>query len=663
MSGREEMVLCIALLAVHVAASEMNVTINADFPGGNVLVEKDEGSTVHVAPDLRGGRPWFYWLFEAEANQPGRVTFVFANPPKIGVRGPAVSLDGGKSWRWLGADHVQYASTPSGGGGGTRAESFHYHFAAGNQKVRFAVAIPYLQRELDEFLARNAANPHLTKGVLTKSREGRTVELLRVGEPGPDVKAVLVTARQHACESMASYLLEGFLQEAISDSPAGIEFRKRYVLYSVPIVDKDGVQAGDQGKNRRPHDHNRDWGEVNIYPEVKAIQKLAESEHIQFGLDLHCPALRGEVHTVFYFAGITIPHIHDNVNELIRWLEEERPPAVRWPHNFMKPIPTSKPVNNMRFSHYFAYKERMVLAATLEVPYTQPECPLDAAMARQYGASLLKAWVRTEFVTAALGSSRGVGANAKFIAFRNSFRRTYMSKPQEAEEMARVYLDDEPAPAIYRVEANNLMGMLRLRQRRFDDAFAYCQAVMEDVNATTNQRAVAMVQRTRIVCDDPKSTIDNVEASLAEFQKVPYPSSSQQFTVYEAVVAFCERKQDYERALSYARRQLPVASKYDKGKTLNRVAAIYDRLQQPERAIATRREAVEVLRQELDPVPVGIFGALMAGDLFDALNGIPTATLKDKTAAANIVLNHKVAPVSLKKRVREALANISTDGP
>lgn len=655
------MALFIALLAAHVTASEMTVTISADFPGGNVLVEKNEGSTVHVSPDLRGGRPWFFWHFEAEASQPGRVTFVFADPPKIGVRGPAVSLDGGKSWRWLGADHVQYASPRGDGGAATRGESFYYDFAGKNQKVRFAVAIPYLQRELDEFLARNAANPHLTKGVLTKSREGRTVELLRVGEPGPGVKAVLVTARQHACESMASYLLEGFLQEAISDSPAGIEFRRRYVLYSVPIVDKDGVQAGDQGKNRRPHDHNRDYGQVNIYPEVKAIQELAESERVQFALDLHCPALRGEVHTVFYFAGINVPHIRENVDELIRWLEEERPPAVRWPHNFMKPVPTSKPVNNMRFSHYFAYKQRMVLAATFEVPYTQPKCPLDADMARQYGASLLKAWVRAEFVTAAPGSSRGVGANAKFVAFRKSFQRTYMSKPQEAEEMARVYLDDEAAPAIYRAEANNLLGMLRLRQRRFDDALAYCQAVMEDVNATTNQLAVAAVQQTRIVCSDPKSTMDDVETSLAELLKFPYPSSSQQFTAYEAVVAFCERKQDYERALSYARRQLPVASKYDKGKTLNRIATIYDGLQQPQKAIASRKEAAEVLRQELDPVPVGIFGALMAGDLFDALNGIPTATIKEKTAAANIVLDHKVAPASLKKRVRETLAQIGTD--
>ena len=38
----------------------------------------------------------------------------------------------------------------------------------------------------------------------------------------------------------------------------------------VPFTDYDGAQAGDQGKNRAPHDHNRDYVEF-LYPETKAI--------------------------------------------------------------------------------------------------------------------------------------------------------------------------------------------------------------------------------------------------------------------------------------------------------------------------------------------------------------------------------------------------------
>ena len=93
---------------------------------------------------------------------------------------------------------------------------------------------------------------------MTKTRSGREVDLLQINHPAEGLAPMLLTARNHACETMASYVLEGFVQEALSDSWAGSEFRKRYVLYCVPLIDKDGVEAGDQGKGRRPHDHNRD---------------------------------------------------------------------------------------------------------------------------------------------------------------------------------------------------------------------------------------------------------------------------------------------------------------------------------------------------------------------------------------------------------------------
>src|SRR5947207_1719565 len=69
------------------------VTISTKFPGGNVLVEKNEGGTVRVAPDLRGDNPWFYWYFEAAATQPGRVNFTF--PEKLaGVKNGAIGHQG-----------------------------------------------------------------------------------------------------------------------------------------------------------------------------------------------------------------------------------------------------------------------------------------------------------------------------------------------------------------------------------------------------------------------------------------------------------------------------------------------------------------------------------------------------------------------------------------
>lgn len=148
------------LLVVTAGAAELAVTIRADFPGGNVSVLQNDGATVQVTPDLRGGQPWFYWHFAATASQPGRVTFVFPATPRIGVRGPAVSLDDGRTWRWLGTDNVVFAA-PAGNGEASKRESFAYDFTAEHLTVRFAVAIPYLQDNLTAFLKAHAANKHL----------------------------------------------------------------------------------------------------------------------------------------------------------------------------------------------------------------------------------------------------------------------------------------------------------------------------------------------------------------------------------------------------------------------------------------------------------------------------------------------------------------------
>src|SRR5665213_1790068 len=134
-----------------------------------------------------------------------------------------------------------------------------------------------------------------------------------------------------------------------------------------------------------------------LYPEIKAIQDLAEAQHVQYALDLQCPALRGDVHEAFHFLGLALPHIKSNVDELIAWLKEERPPLLMAPLNFMTDPQKPNAVDGRINSHYFALRDQSVLAATLEIPYTQPNVPLDAAMARHYGASLLKAWNRTKF--------------------------------------------------------------------------------------------------------------------------------------------------------------------------------------------------------------------------------------------------------------------------
>ncbi len=69
---------------------------------------------------------------------------------------------------------------------------------------------------------------------------------------------------------MASWSLEGLMDEVLADTTDGRWLREHVEFLVVPFMDKDGVEDGDQGKNRRPHDHNRDYLGESIYPEVAA---------------------------------------------------------------------------------------------------------------------------------------------------------------------------------------------------------------------------------------------------------------------------------------------------------------------------------------------------------------------------------------------------------
>lgn len=368
-----------------------SVKIRSDFPGGNVTVVKNETGRVEIEPDLRGGKPWFYWYFEASAEVPGRVNFMFPKSmtglkTPIGMQGPALSLDQGKTWEWAGIEYVN-------------DNSFSYDFKSAGQKVLFSVTIPYLQSDLDEFLKENAGNKNLSRGILTKSLKGRDVELLQIGKPGAGVKAVLMTARHHACESIASLALEGFMRAAIADTPAGVKFREKYVLYVVPFVDKDGVEAGDQGKDRKPHDHNRDYGKDSIFPEVDAIEALADSKKIQFLFDMHCPTLRMDIHQGMCFVGTKQVPIGNeaNVKAFARLIKEGLPPKS--PDGPVVMLQNRTPMEKGgNCNRYFSFKEGMIMATTLEIPYAPPKAQMDAKNCRAIGESILNAWVNMNFV-------------------------------------------------------------------------------------------------------------------------------------------------------------------------------------------------------------------------------------------------------------------------
>ncbi|UCC99892.1 MAG: hypothetical protein JSW66_08415 [Phycisphaerales bacterium] len=343
-----------------------NLIVDANFPGGNIIVVGIKDNTVFIRPDQRDSSDfWFYWYFRVRGG-PGRtVKFEFTGRNPIGTRGPAFSTDGGHTWSWLGA-------TEAGD------SSFTYTFGHESEHVRFCFSIPYLEANLHEFLDKYVDSAHLTVHELCRTRKGRTVERIHAGKINTDPKySVLLTTRHHACETIASYTLEGLLDAVLADTDLGRWYQNNVEVLAIPFVDKDGVEEGDQGKNRRPHDHNRDYQGQSVYPSIEAIRRFVpewSKGKLDAAVDLHCPHISGKYNEVIYIVGSVDAEIWRQQQEFSTILESVRQGPL--PYSAESSLPFGTAWNTVRnygghksCSRWAAEQSGIRLATTIEIPY------------------------------------------------------------------------------------------------------------------------------------------------------------------------------------------------------------------------------------------------------------------------------------------------------
>jgi hypothetical protein len=366
------------------------VSIDAGYPGGNICVDRTEENRIYVSPDLRDTEGWwFYWNFRAAGAAGRRVTFCFLDRDPIGVRGPAISVDGGMSWSWMGSKTV-------------RPGQYTYTFSPNADDVRFAFTIPYQEMDLQRFLAKHQNSPDLVVESLCKSAKGRSVELVRAGRLDGDPRfRILITARHHACETMANYVLEGMLDTVLADNDDGYWFQRNVEVMAIPFMDKDGVEDGDQGKNRRPHDHNRDYIGPSIYPETAALRTLTRNwsnGKLRAAFDLHCPYLRGKHNEDIYIVGSRDQVMWEEQQTFGALLEQANKNGAL-PYLASDNLPYGESWNKSSnfsagrsFARWAEGLEGLRLSASFEIPYANAGGQtVTPDTARSFGRSVAKA--------------------------------------------------------------------------------------------------------------------------------------------------------------------------------------------------------------------------------------------------------------------------------
>lgn len=275
------------------------LAIKSDLEGGSVKVEEidQKKRMIRVSPGGNLERGWVaWWYFKVEGIEPGETLTldvgggVWATPDRA-----AMSLDD-TTWQHTGA----------GKRGGPRIV---YQVQVPAKEAWFAWGPPFALKHAQELIQSAAKNSkHVHPFVLCKSKEGREVPAMRIAYPGEAEKpkrSIWIQARQHAWESGACWVCRGLVDWLLSDDERAAALRARADIYVVPIMDVDNVQTGNGGKNQKPHDHNRDWSDNPVWPEVRAAQQkileLNREKRFDLFIDLHNPGA-GDKQPFFFVA-------------------------------------------------------------------------------------------------------------------------------------------------------------------------------------------------------------------------------------------------------------------------------------------------------------------------------------------------------------------------
>ncbi len=362
--------------------------VDADFPGGNIRLLQVGPDTVRAAPDLRDtNRDWFHWHFRVRHAAGRTLTVEFAQD-WFGPLGPAASTDGGREWNWLGRTApVQ--------------RSFQFVVPANADDVRFAFCIPYVGADLRRFLRRVRPSPHVRVRTLARSPAGRRVEQILLGNSGRNAPhRVLLTARHHSCETTANFVLEGLMDAVLAPDALGGALREHVAFAIVPFVDPDGVETGDQGKQRHPHDHWEDYGGRSLYPEVEALRKhmpawVAGGRCV--ALDVHCPS---RLDQKVYLAGPRSASAAAQLAHFARLLEAESADSLPSRAADWMPFDTGWNTaayygQRRSFMHWVEALPGVECAGTLEVPYARVgPVTVTPAVARNFGRDLARTLAR-----------------------------------------------------------------------------------------------------------------------------------------------------------------------------------------------------------------------------------------------------------------------------
>jgi hypothetical protein len=154
-------------------------------------------------------------------------------------------------------------------------------------------------------------------------------------------EVLFLVGRQHPPEVSGSVAFFAFTETIFGDSDLARDFRTRFRVIAVPLLNPDGVVGGNWRHNLGSVDLNRDWGPFT-QPETQLMAELLDST----------------ARNVFY----ALPDATHPPDFIPTWLEEARVRISNYPYEL-----TQGPATSMAIAKNYIYARYGIPAVTFEV--------------------------------------------------------------------------------------------------------------------------------------------------------------------------------------------------------------------------------------------------------------------------------------------------------
>ncbi|MEM8935878.1 MAG: M14 family metallopeptidase [Pseudomonadota bacterium] len=260
--------------------------LDAEFEGARVSGCKAEktGFRIQIDPEDKPINPSPWYAFRVTPKQVGDITVEINYSHAAHRYRPKRSED---ATRWRLVDEARVSEMNSGKRVALRLSLGDEPFFISAQELLLTGAYEKWINDLIERVS-------LESRVIGESVEKRQlIGVFSKPEPGLTKKEhVLLIGRQHPPELTGAFAMQAFVETVFADTTLSSDFRNRFHITVIPLLNPDGVVHGHWRHNMNGVDLNRDWGPFT-QPETQAVKRLLDDiasepdSELRLMLDFH----------------------------------------------------------------------------------------------------------------------------------------------------------------------------------------------------------------------------------------------------------------------------------------------------------------------------------------------------------------------------------------